>query len=118
MHVVAVVKTVENSVQAKTVIESLLMEGYSKEHIHVFASSNKRAEDIADFFNVDAGATAEAASESQGFFAAIKNFFQPTPEDLTTQLEAIGVGSSEQSRAQDALNHGMLVIVAHHPTTT
>ena len=39
----------ENGVQAKAIIESFVAEGYSDEHIHLFAHSNKRAEDIADF---------------------------------------------------------------------
>ena len=71
----AMMHAVENGVQAKTVIERFVSEGYDRDHIHVFANSNKRAEGIADFLNVDAGATAENSGEETGFFASIKNFF-------------------------------------------
>ncbi|AWE06869.1 Heat induced stress protein YflT [Lysinibacillus sp. 2017] len=108
--------TVENSVQAKSVIENFISEGYIKDHIHVFANSNKRAEGIANFFDVDAGATAETSNESKGFFESIKNFFQPSPEDFVNQLSVLGLDASEQSLAKNALDEGKLVIIAHRPT--
>lgn len=113
----AVMKIVENGVQAKTIIESFVAEGYNNEHIHLFAHSNKRAEDIADFLHVDAGAAAETSNDTKGFFASVKNFFQPEPEDFATQLEQMGIAASEQSAAKEALENGQLVIVAHHPSS-
>lgn len=111
-------RSVENGVQAQTVIENFISEGYEHDHIHVYANSNKRAENIASYFNVDAGATAETSGESKGFFESIKNFFQTTPEDFHDQLSVIGLTSSEQAMAKDDLNAGKLVIIAHHPNMT
>lgn len=110
-------KIVENSVQAKTVIEGFVAEGYGNEHIHLFAHSDKRAEDIADFLNVDAGSATETLDNTQGFFASIKNFFQPTPEDFATQLQQMGISAIEHQAAKEALGNGQLVIVAYHPPT-
>lgn len=107
--------TVENGVQAKTVIERFISEGYDRDHIHVFANSNKRAEGIADFLNVDAGATAETSGEESGFFASIKNFFQTTPEDFDSNLSKLGLSTMEIETAKKELDDGKLVIVAHHP---
>lgn len=109
-------KSVENGVQAKSVIENFVAEGYSRDHIHLFAHSDRRAEDIAKLLNVDASATGETTdNENTGFFETIKNFFQPTPEDLPTQLNNLGLSSLDQNTAQNDLDAGKLVIVAHHP---
>jgi len=111
----AIMKSVENGVQAKSVIESFITEGYDRDHIHVFDNSNKRAEDNADFFNVDASKTPGTTENDKGFFSSIKNFFQGTPEDLHHQLAVIGVGEDEQATAKNDLNAGKVLIVAHHP---
>lgn len=113
----AILNSVENGVQAKSVIESLILEGYDRDHIHVFANSNKRAEDIADFFNVDAGTTADTSNQDKGFFAMIKNMFQTTPEDFHNQLSNFGLADHEHMTAKNDLDAGKVVIIAHHPTT-
>ena len=96
----AMMHAVENGVQAKTVIERFVSEGYDRDHIHVFANSNKRAEGIADFLNVDAGATAETTGEETGFFASIKNFFQTTPDDFDSNLSKLGPSTMEIDNAK------------------
>ncbi|MGE7982426.1 general stress protein [Solibacillus sp. NPDC093137] len=111
----AIIKSVENGVQAKSVIESFITEGYERDHIHIFANSNKRAEDIADFFDVDASKTPGTTENDKGFLASIKNFFQSTPEDLHHQLADIGVGENEHATAKNDLDAGKILIVAHHP---
>jgi len=111
----ATMKAVENGVQAKNVIEGFISEGYHRDHIHVFANSNKRADDIADFFNVDAGATAEISGKESGFLATIKNFFQTTPDDFENNLADLGLTSTEMDLAKKELDTGKLVIIAHHP---
>lgn len=110
----AVVKTVENGVQAKSVIETFLTEGYEQNHIHIFAHNEKRANDIAEFLDVDAKTFAEGHQET-GFMATLKNLFQGSPEDLSTQLTNLGVPEFEHDAAKRALDNGQLVIVAHHP---
>lgn len=108
----AVMKSVENGVQAKSVIETFEREGYHRDHIHIFAHSDKRAEDLANFFNVDAGAT----SESQGgFFESIKNLFRDSSNDLDGQLSGIGLNEHDRNVAKSDLDAGKLVIVAHNP---
>ncbi|MGN7476549.1 general stress protein [Solibacillus silvestris] len=109
-------KSVENGVQAKSVIETFVSEGYDRDHIHVFANSNKRAEDIANFFNVDAATTAETSGDDKGFFATIKNLFQTTPEDFHDQLTEFGLADHEHTTAKNDLDAGKIVIIAHHPT--
>ena len=108
----AVMKSVENGVQAKSVIETFEREGYSREHIHIFAHSEKRAEDLANFFNVDAGASGETDG---GFFESIKNLFRQTNNDVDEQLSSIGLQEHDRTVAKSDLDDGKLVIVAHHP---
>lgn len=105
-------KSVENGVQAKSVIETFEREGYSREHIHIFAHSDKRAEDLADFFNVDAGASGESDG---GFFESIKNLFRSTNNDLDEQLSGIGLTEHDRGVVRSDLDAGRLVIIAHHP---
>ncbi|MER1956224.1 MAG: general stress protein [Solibacillus sp.] len=111
----ATMNAVENGVQAKTMIERFVSEGYDRDHIHVFANSNKRAEGIADFLNVDAGAAAETSGEETGFFASIKNFFQTTPDDFNSNLSKLGLSTLEIETAKKELDAGKLIIIAHHP---
>ena len=108
----AVMKSVENGVQAKSVIETFEREGYHRNHIHIFAHSDKRAEDLANFFNVDAGASGES---NGGFFESIKNLFKDSSNDLDGQLSGIGLNEHERTIAHNDLNDGKLVIVAHNP---
>ena len=108
-------KSVENGVQARTVIEKFISEGYDRDHIHIFANSNQRAEDIAEYYNVDAGATAETSGENKGFIESIKNFFQTTPEDFQHHLTKLGLTDTDQATAKNDLDMGKVVIVAHHP---
>ncbi|MEK4629332.1 MAG: general stress protein [Solibacillus sp.] len=108
-------KSVENGVQAQNAIENFISEGYDRDHIHVFANSNKRAEDIAEFYNVDAGSTAETSGENKGFIESIKNFFQTTPEDFHNHLTKLGLSDTDQITAKNDLDSGKVVIVAHHP---
>lgn len=110
-----IMKSVENGVQAKSVIETFLLEGYERDHIHIFANSNKRAEDIADFLHVDAGATAETSGEDESFFASIKNFFKTTPENFHEQLNKLGLMDADQATAKNDLDAGKIIIVAHRP---
>lgn len=114
-EMMAVLKSVENGVQAKAVIEAFIKEGYDKDHIHVFANSNKRAEDIAKFFDVDSGKSPTTDDETTGFFSSIKNLFQTTPDDFLNNLGEIGATETDKEIAQKDLNDGKLVIFAHHP---
>ena len=111
----AVYKSVENGLQAKAVIEAFIKEGYDKDHIHVFANSNKRAADIANFFDVDSGKSPTTDDESTGFFSSIKNLFQTTPDDFHNSLAEIGASDADKEVAKNDLNDGKLVIFAHHP---
>ncbi|MER2190238.1 MAG: hypothetical protein ABS951_04700 [Solibacillus sp.] len=40
------------------------------------------------------------SNDEHGFLASLKNLFQPTPENFTTQLEQMGIGNAEQHTAK------------------
>lgn len=114
MFYVAVMKAVDNSVQAKSVIDNFEAQGYYREHIHVFAYSSKRAEDIAHILHVDAVAPNDS-DDHGGLLATIQSFFEASSDDLYSQLSGIGLSEHDQALAKDELEQGKLVVVAHHP---
>lgn len=100
--------TVENALQAKTEIEKLEAQGYSNEHIHVFAHFKERADDINEALD-----TSDVGMKEQGFLESMKNLFTSRGDELRSKMEATGLSKEEAATAEAELDKGKLVIVAH-----
>ena len=100
--------TVENAVQAKQEVERLEAEGYSKDHIHIFAHFKERADDINDALD-----TKDVGIKEQGFLNSMKNMFTSRGDELRSKMVAIGLTTQEAEAAEKELDKGKLIIVAH-----
>lgn len=101
--------SVENAVQAKQEIEKLEATGYSKDHIHIFAHFKDRADDINDALD-----TKDVGIKEQGFLNSMKNIFTSRGDELRNKMEAAGLSKEEAAAAEEELDNGKLVIVAHN----
>lgn len=101
--------TVENAVQAKQEIEKLETQGYSKDHIHIFAHFKERADDINDALD-----TSDVGMKEQGFLQSMKNMFTSRGDELRSKMEAAGLTKQEAAAAEQELDKGKLIIIAHN----
>ncbi|MEK4484459.1 general stress protein [Psychrobacillus sp. FSL H8-0484] len=104
--------TVENAVQAKQEIEKLETQGYSKDHIHIFAHFKERADDINDALD-----TSDVGIMEQGFLQSMKNMFTSRGDELRNKMEAAGLTKQEAAAAEEELDKGKLIIIAHNKKT-
>ncbi|MER2260953.1 MAG: general stress protein [Psychrobacillus sp.] len=102
--------TVENAVQAKQEIERLETQGYHKDHIHIFAHSKDRADDINDALD-----TSDVGMKEMGFLQSMKNMFTSRGDELRAKMSGAGLSTQEAEAAEKELDEGKLVIVAHDP---
>ncbi len=102
--------TVENALQAKEEIEKLETQGYSKDHIHIFAHFKERADDINDALD-----TSDVGMKEQGFLESMKNLFTSRGDELRSKMESVGLSKEEAAAAEAELDKGKLVIIAHKP---
>ncbi len=100
--------TVENAVQAKAEVERLEAEGYSKDHIHVFAHFKERADDINNALD-----TKDVGMKEQGFLESMKNMFTSRGDELRSKMVATGLTMEEAEAAESELDKGKLIIIAH-----
>ena len=100
--------TVENAVQAKEEIEKLEVQGYSRDHIHIFAHFKERADDINDALD-----TSDVGVKEQGFLKSMKNMFTSRGDELRNKMEAVGLTEQEAASAEEELDKGKLIIIAH-----
>lgn len=105
----AITQYVENGVQAKTAIEQLEAQGYSRDHIHLFAHFKKRADDLAD--ELDLG---KVGISELGLGQTFKNFFNSSDDKIHSKLEALGLTDVDIEEAMRELDNGKLLLVAHH----
>lgn len=101
--------TVENALQAKQEIEKLETQGYSKDHIHIFAHFKERSDDINHALD-----TKDVGIKEQGFFESMKNIFTSRGDELRNKMEATGLSKEEAAAAEAELDKGKLVIIAHN----
>ena len=99
--------TGENAVQAKSEIEKLESQGYSKDDIYVFAHDKKRSDDITDALD-----TEKVGIKEQGFLDSMKNMFTSRGDELRTKMEAAGLTKEEAASAEEELDQGKLVLIA------
>lgn len=105
----AITQFVENGVQAKAAIEQLEAQGYSRDHIHLFAHYEKRADDLANELNLG-----EVGMSELGLGQTFKNFFNSSGDELHSKLEALGLTDVDIAEATRELDTGKLLLVAHH----
>jgi hypothetical protein len=101
------VKVVENGVQAKQEIEQLMMQGFRKDDIYLFAHDRSRSENLTDSLNIN-----DVGVEEQGFFGSITNIFQSRGDELRSKFESLGISAAEAEHYEEELDHGRCVVVA------
>ncbi len=100
-------KTVENAVQAKQEIESLVTQGYTHDEIYIFAHDKKRSDHITDALD-----TEEVGMKEQGFLDSMKNMFSSRGDELRSKMEAAGLTTDEAATAESELDQGKLIVIA------
>ncbi|KKB33183.1 general stress protein [Bacillus thermotolerans] len=103
-----VTKTVENAVQAKSEIETLLSQGYSRDDIYILAHDKHRGEDITEALN-----TGEVGMKEQGLIDSVKNIFQSRGDELRSKLQSLGLSEQEAANYEKELDKGRLVLIAN-----
>lgn len=103
----AVVKIVENGVQAKEGIELFMNQGYTTEEIYLLAHDENRTEDLTEALG-----TSEVGLEEQGVFGAIANVFRSRGNELRAKMESLGLTDAEAEHYEKELDHGKVIIVA------
>ena len=97
----------ENEVQAKSPVEKLETEGYSRDEIYIFVHSKKRSGHIST-----ALATEEVGMAEQGFMNSMKNMLVSRGDELRSKMETAGLSAEEAADAEEELDTGKLVIIA------
>lgn len=105
--IMTVKKTVENAVQAKQEIESLVTQGYTHDEIYIFAHDKKRSDHITDALD-----TEEVGMKEQGFLDSMKNMFSSRGDELRSKMEAAGLTTDEAATAESELDQGKLIVIA------
>ncbi len=93
--------------RAKQVIEQLLMQGFIKNDIYLFAHDKDRSEYLTDSLDIN-----EVGVEEQGFFGSITNVFQTRGDELRSKLGSLGLSTTEADHYEEELDHGRCVVVA------
>ena len=101
------VEVVENGVEVKRTIEHLIMQGYKKDDIYLFAHDENRSENLTEALN-----TNDVGVEEQGFFNSITNVFRTRGDELRSKLESLDLSTLEAERYEEELDHGRCVVVA------
>jgi hypothetical protein len=101
------VEVVENVLGAKTKIETLASEGYTKDDIYVFAHDKRRSEDITH-----GTGTESIGVKEQGMIESMGNLFKSRGDELRSKMKAVGMNRTEAAAYEEELDKGKLVIVA------
>nr|WP_263324203.1 general stress protein [Neobacillus sp. Marseille-Q6967] len=103
----AVVRIVENGVQAREGIELLMTQGYTTEEIYLLAHDKKRTEDLTHNLG-----TSEIGLDEQGLLGSIANVFRSRGDELRAKLESLGLTAEEADRYEQQLDLGKVIVVA------
>jgi hypothetical protein len=98
---------VENGVQAKQEIEQLIMQGFRKDDIYLFAHDKTRSENLTDSLDIN-----DVGVKEQGIFGSIPNIFQNRGDELRSKLESLGISTVDAEHYEKELDHGRCVVVA------
>ena len=96
------VHVVENSVQAKAKIEQLVAEGYSKDHVYVFAHDKDFSKDLTDA--TDSGSV---GLKETGLFETVGNL---------SKFMSLGLSEMEAGQYEEELDNHKVVVVASNQT--
>lgn len=101
------IKILENSVQAKEEVETLMAQGFTHDDIYIFTHSDRRAEHITEALG-----TETVGMKEQGFIDSLKNNFVSRGDELRSKMEAIGLTKAEAASGERELDQGKLILVA------
>ncbi|MCA1055040.1 general stress protein [Rossellomorea aquimaris] len=107
------VELAENVVGAKTKIEALTTEGYSKDEIYLFAHDKHRSEDLTE-----GTGTETIGMKEQGWIESVGNLFKSRGDELRDKMKAVGMNRTEADTYEEELDKGKLVIVATKEANT
>jgi Heat induced stress protein YflT len=103
----AVVKIVENGVQAREGIELFMRQGYTTEEIYLLAHDQNRTDNLTDALG-----TSEVGLEEQGIFGSIANVFRSRGNELRSKMESLGLTEAEADDYEKELDLGKVILVA------
>lgn len=103
----AVVKIVENGVQAREGIQLFMAQGYTTEEIYLLAHDEKRTDDLTEALG-----TSEVGLEEQGIFGSLANVFRSRGNELRAKLESLGLTEAEADEYEKELDLGKVILVA------
>uniref|UniRef100_UPI00403F5F30 general stress protein n=1 Tax=Niallia sp. XMNu-256 TaxID=3082444 RepID=UPI00403F5F30 len=101
------VQVVENGVQAKEFIDRLIIQGFRKDDIYLFAHDRNRSENLTEALDIN-----NVGVNEQGFFDSIANVFRSRGDQLRSKLTSLGLSITEAERYEEEMDHGRCVVVA------
>ena len=105
------VHVVENSVQAKAKIEQLVAEGYSKDHVYVFAHDKDFSKDLTDA--TDSGSV---GLKETGLFETVGNLFKSRGDELRSKFMSLGLSEIQPPQYEQQFHNHKLLLVASNQT--
>ncbi|MBO1005318.1 general stress protein [Pseudogracilibacillus auburnensis] len=103
------IEVCENGLQATQLIDQLMMEGFEKDHIYLFAHGEERSKDLTD-----ATDTGTVGLGEQGLVDSVSNVFRKRGDELRSKFESVGLSEAEAAEYERVLDEGKIVIVAKH----
>ncbi|MEW4283507.1 general stress protein [Priestia koreensis] len=101
------VKVVENGVQAKEIVETLVRNGFTMDEIYLLAHDKNRSEDLADAID-----TNNIGLKEQGVGSAIANVFRSRGDELRSKMTSLGLSQPEAERYEEELDRGKVLVIA------
>ncbi|PLS18394.1 general stress protein [Bacillus sp. M6-12] len=105
------IEVVENGLQAKEKMDMLLMSGFTKDDIYLFAHDKNRSEHLTE--NTDTSGT---GMKEQGFFSSVGNLFRSRGDELRSKMQSLGLSESEADAYEKMLDEGKVVMIASKKT--
>ena len=101
------VTTVDNILEARTEIQQLIDEGYSKESLYVLAHDGERTNHLVEHTEASPIGIIE-----EGVITAIANLFRSRGDELRAKLRSMGVSEQQAELLEAEMDHGQIVILA------
>ncbi|MGE7215319.1 general stress protein [Priestia koreensis] len=101
------VKVVENGVQAKEIVETLIRNGFTTDEIYLLAHDKNRSKDLADAID-----TNNIGLKEQGVGSALANVFRSRGDELRSKMTSLGLSQPEAERYEEELDRGKVIVIA------
>ncbi|MDQ0218564.1 general stress protein [Peribacillus cavernae] len=101
------VHVLENGIQAKEKVDSLLTSGYTKENIYLFAHDKDRSEHLTENTGTEG-----IGMKEQGFLDSVGNMFKARGDELRSRMGSLGLTKTEADQYEKDLDLGKVVLVA------